>query len=274
MIGHDLSLCGQLPALVKGYFPHDFAGSFPHDDGMDQAQIILLDRIDERLSALGISERKASLAATGKPDMIRDMRRGRQPIAARLAALAATLETTTDYLQGAVDQPGGSIGGGTGIRQLVPPPQDMLQDIPVYGTALGSEAEYADQADGKVAVEQVDLNTAEVVDRFRRPPNLLNRRDIYGLYVAGDSLEPAYESGQGILVDPKRPPTSRDYVVVYLRTREDGDGSAGVLIKRLVRRSASYVELQQYNPPATFRLDSRLFKEVHRVMPWDEAFGM
>lgn len=274
MICHDEDICGQLPAHVKGYFPHDFAGDAPHYEGMEKSQVILIDRIDERLRELGLSERKASLAATGKPDMIRDIRRGRQPIASRLSALAATLETTVDFLQGATDQPGAGLQPGAGIRQLVPPPQDMLQDIPVYGTALGSEAEYADQADGKVVIEQVDLNTAEVVDRFRRPPNLLNRRDIYGLYIAGDCLEPAYESGQGILVDPKRPPASRDYVVVYLRTREDGDGAAGVLIKRLVRRSGSYIELQQYNPPAIFRLDSRLYREVHRVMPWDEAFGM
>lgn len=239
---------------------------------MDEPLLKMLDRIDERLSALDLSERKASLIATGKPDMIRDMRRGRHPIGARLAALAATLECSADYLSGATDNLGAIQPDG--IRSLVPEPQAMLLDIPVYGTALGSDAEYATFADGKVAVEQIDLNTGEVVDRFRRPPNLLHRRDIYGLYVAGDSMDPAYESGQGILVDPKKPARSRDYVVVYLRDREDGDGAAGVLLKRLVRRSASFIELQQYNPPATFKLDARLYREVHRIMPWDEAFGM
>lgn len=239
---------------------------------MDDALLKMLDRVDERLSALNLSERKASLSATGKPDMIRDMRRGRHPISARLSALAATLECSADYLSGASDNLGGT--PGEGIRSLVPEPQAMLLDIPVYGTALGADAEYATYADGKVAIEQIDLNTGEVVDRFRRPPNLLHRRDIYGLYVAGDSMDPAYESGQGILIDPKKPASTRDYVVVYLRDREDGDSAAGVLLKRLVRRSASFVELQQYNPPATFKLDARLYKEVHRVMPWDEAFGM
>lgn len=234
---------------------------------------IMLDRIDERRAALGLSERKASLMATGKADMIRDMRRGRVPLADRLKSLAVVLETTVDYLQGATDVTGAP-SAQIGIRSIVPEPQAMLQDIPVYGTALGSEAQYGIDGDGTVIVEQTDLNTGEVVDRFRRPPNLQNRRDVYGLYVAGDSMEPAYEAGQGILIDPKRPPNARDYVVVYLRDREDSDGAAGVLIKRLVRRSASYIELQQYNPAATFRLDARLYREVHRVMPWDEAFGM
>lgn len=239
---------------------------------MNDALMKMVERVDERLTALRMSERAASIAATGKPDMIRDMRRGRQPMGARLAALAAVLECSADYLTGATDQVSGI--AAEGIRRLVPPPQDMLKDIPVYGTALGSEERYASEADGEVVIEQVTLNTGEVVDRFRRPPNLLNRKDIYGLYVAGDSMDPAYESGQGILVDPVKPAGSRDYVVVYLRDRQDGDGAAGVLIKRLKRRSASFIELQQYNPPATFRLDARLYREVHRVMPWDEAFGM
>lgn len=241
---------------------------------MTDKNAILIDRIEERLQALGISDRKASMSAVGKPDLIRDIRRGREPIASRLSALASVLETTADYLQGKSDQLGTPQADDVGIRSLVPHPQDMLQDIPVYGTALGSDHEFADQADGRIAIEQTDLNTGEVVDRFRRPPNLLNRKDIYGLYVAGDSMEPAYEAGRGILVDPKKPPSSRDYVVVYLRDRQDNDGAAGVLIKRLVRRSGSFMELEQYNPPAVFRLDARLYREVHRVMPWDEAFGM
>lgn len=241
---------------------------------MAESTVILVDRIEERLQALGLSDRKASIQAIGKPDLIRDIRRGKRPIAERLARLAATLETTVDYLQGQTDNlPAGQPAEGD-IRSLVPDPQAMLKDIPVYGTALGSESVLGDQFNGDISIEQTDLNTGEVVDRFRRPPNLINRRDIYGLYVAGDSMEPAYESGQGILVDPKRPASSRDYVVVYLRDRLDSDGAAGVLIKRLIRRSASFIELQQYNPPITFRLEVRQYQAVHRVMPWDEAFGI
>ncbi|WP_081504250.1 S24 family peptidase [Sphingomonas sp. PAMC 26621] len=241
---------------------------------MAEPNIVLIDRIDERLNALGVSDRKASLTAVGKPDLIRDIRRGARPLASRLQALAGVLETTVDYLQGTTDQPGAGLEPSSEIRALIPEPQDMLQDIPVYGTALGGEQQFSGDFDGSLAIEQTDLNMAEVVDRFRRPPNLMNRRDIYGLYVAGVSMEPAYESGQGIIVDPKRPPNMRDYVVVYLRDRTDGADAAGVLIKRLVRRSATYIELEQFNPPAIFRLDSRLYREVHRVMPWDEAFGM
>lgn len=270
----EAGICGPHPARVKGNFPHDLRVRLRDETRMAEPDFKLIDRIDERLSALGMTDRKASLSAVGKPDLIRDIRRGARPLAARLQALAATLETSVDYLQGNIDQPGEGQEPNSAIRRLVPEPHNMLQDIPVYGSALGGEQEFSGDFDGAVSIEQTDLNMAEVVDRFRRPPNLMNRRDIYGLYVAGASMEPAFESGQGILVDPKRPPGNRDYVVVYLRDRTDSPDAAGVLIKRLVRRSASYIELQQFNPPAIFRLDSRLFREVHRVMPWDEAFGM
>jgi phage repressor protein C with HTH and peptisase S24 domain len=38
-----------------------------------------------------------------------------------------------------------------------------------------------------------------------------------------------------------------------------------VLIKRLVRRSAHFVELAQFNPPMTFRVPSERVAAIHRV---------
>lgn len=240
-----------------------------------EPNITLIDRIEERLQALGISERKASMLAIGKPDLIRDIRRGREPGSARLASLASALQTTSDYLLGVSDLIAQDVGSDASSSRPVPHPLEMPADIPVYGTAIGGEARFASSFDGDVAVEQTDINHGEVIDRFRRPPKLINRRDIYALYVAGSSMEPAFESGRGILIDPKRPPAVRDYVVVYLRSQaEDTDPVAAVLIKRLVRRSASYVELEQFNPAATFKIDLKSIREMHRVMPWDEAFGI
>lgn len=238
----------------------------------DQA---LIDRIDERLQVLGISDRKASLRAVNKADAIRDIRRGSAPSASRLADLARALETSVDYLLGKTDVSVPSVINGE--KSLLPGINEMPKDIPVYGTAIGADAEYTTENGSLVAVEQVDLNQSEVIDRFRRPPALRERRDIYGLYVAGGSMEPAFDSGRGILIDPKRPPAIRDYVIVY-RARPgehpDLDGLACVMLKRLVRRSATFVELEQFNPPALFRIPAKEVAQIHRVMPWDEAFGL
>ena len=234
---------------------------------------IMIERIDERLRALGLSDRKASLAAVDAPDLIRDIRRGSRPRAQSIASLARVLGVSTDYLHGAAHAPMGIVSAPMPAEDRpVPVPSAMPQDIPVFGTALAAERDFTVEFDGNVAVAQINLNTGEVIDRFRRPPTLANRRDIYGLYVAGDSMEPKFESGQGIIVDPRRPPNTRDYVVVYLRAEDDG--AAAVLIKRLVRRSSTFLELEQFNPPARFRLTSQQYRDVHRIIPWDEVFGV
>lgn len=237
---------------------------------------ILIDRIEERLQATGLSERKASMMATGKPDLIRDIKRGRMPQADRLAALARVLGASADYLMGRTETLGAARSADKPER-VVPQLLEMPKDIPVYGTAIGADIEYMTDLNSAVAIEQTDLYQNDVIDRFRRPPGLVNRRDIYGLYVAGTSMEPAFDSGRGILIDPKRPPAIRDYVVVYIArpgSHEDLDGMACVLLKRLARRSASFIELEQFSPAATFRVPIKQIALVHRVMPWDEAFGM
>ncbi|MCG7348841.1 S24 family peptidase [Sphingomonas sp. ACRSK] len=233
----------------------------------------MVDRIDARLQALGISDRKASLRAINKPDLIRDIRRGKNR--SELSALARALETSVDYLEGLTDNPArpGAVDQSQPAAPTIPKPDEMERDIPVFGTALGAEVTYWSEHDGDVAVEQTDLNTGEVIDYFRRPPALRDRRDVYMLYTAGSSMAPAFEEGSPIPVDPKRPPTIGSYVVVYLRDRDD-EFAAGVLIKRLVKRSASFIELQQFNPPATFRLEPRQYRAVHRVMPWEEVLGV
>lgn len=236
---------------------------------MNDQQAILIDRIDARLQALLMSDRKASLKACGKPDIIRDIRRGKVPLSSRLAELADALETTTGYLQGKTENP-----APEGVEpRPIPEFLTMDRDVPVYGTAIGADIAFWSEHVGEVAVEQTDLNTGEAIDYFRRPPALRERRDIYILYPAGESMVPAFEPGRAFLVDPKRAPSIRDYVVVYLRDRAD-EFAAAVLIKRLVKRSASFIELEQFNPAATFRIDMRQVRQIHRIMPWDEAFGM
>jgi hypothetical protein len=241
---------------------------------MDVRVAKLLDRIEERLADLNLSDRKASLEAVGKPDMIRDIRRGRMPAANRLNSLADVLGASAEYLLGETDiLPAAS----QSMPRVVPRIQEMPKDIPVYGTAIGADASFMSEVDQAVAIEQIDLDYSDVIDRFRRPPLLAGRKDVYGLYVAGTSMEPAFESGRGILVDPKRPPAVRDYVVVYIAppgSHADMDGVRSVLLKRLVRRSASYIELAQFEPATTFRVPTKVIQAMHRVMPWDEAFGM
>ncbi len=64
-------------------------------------------------------------------------------------------------------------------------------DLPVYASAEGGG--------------EVILITSEPMDFIRRPEPLLSVRDGYACYVIGDSMSPAYEQGDLLLLHPGRP---------------------------------------------------------------------
>jgi phage repressor protein C with HTH and peptisase S24 domain len=150
----------------------------------------------------------------------------------------------------------------------------MQQNLPIYGTALG-----ADKIIDGIAIEQAHLNTGDIVGYAKRPVILDGRTDAYGIYVQGSSMDPAFEDGALILVETRRPARVTEYVVVYLRQNgnehdaDDGESARMVMVKKLVRRSASVVQLQQYNPPMTFSIPTCDVLKIHRVIPWGELLS-
>lgn len=153
---------------------------------------------------------------------------------------------------------------------LAPRYLDLPRDVPVYGTAMGS----LHTTEGQQEVEQTYIDSYDVLDHWPRLPSYANRSGIYGLYVTGSSMEPRWDPGDPAYVDPKRPPQIGDDVVVYLvKTIGEDHEPEAVLIKRLVKRSASFVELEQYNPAMTFRVEVRRIKALHRVIPRREHNG-
>lgn len=143
----------------------------------------------------------------------------------------------------------------------------MVRDVPIYGTALGAEEVY----DGE-AVEQTMLNTGEVIGYLRRPVLLDGRVDVYGIYVQGSSMSPRYRDGATLFVENRRRPAVGEDAVIYLvdADGEDGERASCVLVKTLVRKSASYIELEQYNPPLTFRVPMGRVLRMDRVITLDE----
>ena len=67
-------------------------------------------------------------------------------------------------------------------------------------------------------------------------------------------------------------PALLDYVIVQLRGPDGNDGERifRVLAKRLIRKTASYFELEQFDPPATFRVPREQVAHIHRIIRWDE----
>lgn len=88
-------------------------------------------------------------------------------------------------------------------------------------------------------------------------------------------MSPRFEHGESAFVERGRPPRIGDEVVVYMRDKRDDDGerASGVLVKRLVRSSASYIELEQFNPAITFKIAQEDIVRIDRVIPWAELLS-
>jgi phage repressor protein C with HTH and peptisase S24 domain len=121
-----------------------------------------------------------------------------------------------------------------------------------------------------VDVETTELRLSEVLDNLARPPSLAGDDEAYAVTVIGDSMAPRFEPGEIVFVSPKSTVSIGDDVIVQIRGRRgeqtlEGEKVTDVLIKRLVRRSASFVELRQFNPEKIFRVPADRVSRIHRV---------
>lgn len=138
-----------------------------------------------------------------------------------------------------------------------------VKPVPLLGSAFGSDLEGLD------GIETTELLLSEVLDHVARPPSLANDDDAYAVTIVNDSMAPRFEAGEVAFVSPRSPVSSGDDVIVQLRDLNDGDQLAGritqVLIKRLVRRTAKFLELRQFNPDRTFQVPIEMVRRIHRV---------
>jgi hypothetical protein len=148
------------------------------------------------------------------------------------------------------------------------------KDVPAYASALAADIEFDSNGVGTEPVEMTVFQMNDVVAHVRRPPGIPADRSVYVVFVSGESMSPRFRPGEPVFVDPKRPPSIGDDVVVQLV----GDSECGEivtgLIKTLVKRTASHLELEQYKPDLRFSVPVDRIARVHRVIPWSECFGI
>lgn len=138
---------------------------------------------------------------------------------------------------------------------------DLPPDIPVYGVAACGD-------DGCFI-----LNTGVPIDYTRRGPGIQRLSGVFAVYISGDSMSPWKESGQLVYVDPHRPVSINDYILIELRP--DGDGEPPrAYIKRLVRRSASSVTVKQFSPEKTFDLPTKDIMSLRYILSQDDILGV
>jgi phage repressor protein C with HTH and peptisase S24 domain len=137
---------------------------------------------------------------------------------------------------------------------------EHVKPVPLLGSAFGGEWEEG--------IEMIELHLSEALDYLGRPPSLSTDPDAYAVEIIGDSMSPRFEPGERAFVSPRAPVRIGDDVIVQLKGNgEDqlADRVAMVLIKRLAKRGPAFLELRQFNPDRTFRIEMDRVAAVHRV---------
>lgn len=82
-------------------------------------------------------------------------------------------------------------------------------------------------------------------------------------------MEPRYEHGDLIFVNPARLPRAGDDIVVVVQRSEHEDQEA--FVKRLVRQTSDRLVCKQYNPAQELEWPLEQIVMVHRIVPAEEA---
>lgn len=135
----------------------------------------------------------------------------------------------------------------SGIAPSGPP---RAEPIPIRSAGRGGGEQQMFLEDGPIGYTQ-------------RPSNLVGVRGAYAIYMVGDSMEPRYQQGWLLHVNPFKPPTRGRDVVVY-------KGDKAVLIKQFLRWEGDALVLRQLNPEQELRIPRAEVAECHLVVGVDQ----
>lgn len=228
----------------------------------------LIDRVESKMSDMGMTARELSIRVTGKPDLVRDMRRrGHAPSTDNIVRMAQELGVSVDWLLGYVRSPE-PVSSEVGISDRHidwKGPDPTEPGIPLVGTGDCADIELSDDGGHMVAIERSSFDPEYHVRMIARPPALRGTPGLYAIYFHGESMVPRFEPGDVGIVDPTRPPRPGEYVLVQL-TNGSEDEVVSVLVKRLVRATSSELLLEQFNPAVVFSVPRARVARYHRIL--------
>lgn len=234
-------------SMVK--IPHDNEGRLWDIPHMNENP--LYSRIKSRLDALGMSSNAASEAAGLDRTFIKQIEYGKKTGMRYASAvkLAKVLQCPVDWLMdGAGTEPAPQQEAAPAI-QMPSPGVDFVpgpRDLPIRGNARGgSEGFFLDNGD----IQGVVL----------RPGPLMGVANAFACYMTGDSMEPRFEAGELLYINPIKPIRARDYVLIELADHQ-------AFVKRLVRRTSEKVIVEQFNPQREIEYDRNQIRHMYRVV--------
>ena len=171
------------------------------------------------------------------------------PKSVRLSELASFLGTTVDYL---ITEHESSL--------LAPPSPGAVGPPMALNAGRPDLAVYASAAGGP---EGAWVLSGDAIAWIHRDQRLVGVRDAFACYVVGESMFPAYEHGNLLLVNPAVPPNAGDDCLLI---QEASDGARYALIKRLVRFNSTSWTVKQWNPDKTFSLPRKEWQRALLVI--------
>jgi hypothetical protein len=203
---------------------------------------------------------RAGVSRTIWADLRRHGNPSRRTMEKLLAAAGSTLvEFEALRSDGATHEPG-SAGVRLGEPGTAGWRQAPLTRIPVFATRAGGRW----GRDGS-EIESTIIDAANRVGQVDRPPSLAADRDAYAVTVVTDAMWPRFRPGRRLLVSPATPVAIGDDAIVQLADKTGGR-SFNALMGELVRRTARFVELRQFNPDVRFRVASNELSAIHKVV--------
>lgn len=233
-------------------------------------QITWKDKLLKLIADAGISvleaERRCGLANGTLRKLITT--EGQEPTNKTLTAIAKGFGVPASWLLDTASMELPSAGSavandarnhGPGSAPPFPYRDLMANDIPVRGTAAGSHLRGAFQL------------TTDIIDVVRRPPGLVGARDIYALYIEGESMVPQYWPADLVFVSPHKPVRVGDAVIVQTSYNEgEFEGTIGIYR----RRDEESVTIGKHNPAAEIKIKRGNHTLVHKVLTNNELFGI
>ncbi|WP_415810905.1 XRE family transcriptional regulator [Litorimonas haliclonae] len=161
----------------------------------------MIERIERRLKAVGLSASAASTEAGLSIDFIRNMKRGlsKHPSGENLQKLADVLETTVGHLMGFNEHSERADDdlSGNGARYTDDESGDEqgVVRVPSYGFRAG-------MGGGGVVLDEAPLYHWPVREEYLKAVRL-STADLVSIEVEGDSMSPSLESGDQIMINRK-----------------------------------------------------------------------
>ena len=152
--------------------------------------------------------------------------------------------------------------GGVGDRRASHWGGPQSPPLPLVATAMAGE-----WGETSSPIELTEIRAGEIVDRLARPPSMVNDHSAYAITIVGDSMWPRFRPGRRVAVSPKSPVAIGDDVVVKLAGGDAAEAlKVPALIKELVRKGGSTVELRQFNPDVTFEVPATAIAAIEKIL--------